>query len=499
MKRLLPALFLLLPASTGLLHAQTAATNEPAALTAARAAFLRQVMTDSQLLTEQYERALAKAEVEVAAAGDYEEARAIWQRREQLRSLYSGTVTSLATPLPLAQARMTGSAQYSGETLSGWRSSGSGAEWQNFRLAPGRYQLEFEASMSDAPVAGNISASSKFQPQTSATFEFHEVTLLSTAGDNRRTFEIAHSDDETTFTPVRAGPYTFTRSPLTLRFAASTGYPANVIRVRNLRLAPYSEDASTATDPALPSTTQLQQASTSFKATLEDVKKTTSDAYLAELKQLATTKPQLKDQIDVETRRVEKRRDPKPGLSGLRAIASSANENLDGFEDISDARLADAEPAAGDRFKIIHEGQTLDVRLLWVECAPLTESDPGVKRFAKHFHIENDDAVSIGRVSREFTAGYLRDKPLRLLIRPDRDKDGTVAALLFVPDVGLYQSVLVDHGLAAVAPPARDEKRTSTEKALIEALSKDEDRARKRQKPPGAWALTTETEGGKKQ
>lgn len=495
MKLLRPATLLLTLACTCLLHAQT----EPAALTAARAAFLRQVMTDSQLLTEQYERALAKAEAEIAATDDYEEARAIRQRREQLRSLYSGTASSLATPLPLAQARMTGSAQYSGETLSGWRSGGSGAEWQNFRLVPGRYQLEFEASMSDAPVAGNISASSKFQPQASASFEFHEVTLLSTAGDNRRTFEITRSEDETTFAPVRAGPYTFTRSPLTLRFAASTGYPANVIRVRNLRLVPYSEEASAAADPAPPATTALlQQAGASFKVALEDVQKIAVDAYLSALNQLAATKPALKDQIEAETRRVQKRSDPRKGFSGLRAIAASSSVTLDGFEDISDAYFADEQPDTGDRFRITHEGQTLDVRLLWIDCAPLAESDPGVKRFAKHFHIESDDAIAIGRVAREFTAGYLHDKPLRLLIRPDRDKDGTVAALLFVPDVGLYQSVLVDHGLAAVNAPPRDEKRTSTEKALIEALSKDEEAARSRKQPPGAWALATETEGGRK-
>lgn len=194
MKRRLPVMICMLQTCAGLL-AQTPA-QEPAALTSTRAAFLRQVMADSQLLTQQYERALAKVETEVAAAGDYEEARAIRQRREQLQALYAGTVSSLATPLPLTQARMMGSAQASGETLSGWRSNGSGAEWQNFRLMPGSYHLEFEANMSDAPVAGSIYASSKFQPQHSAMFAFDEVTLLGIAEDNHRTFEITRSTDE---------------------------------------------------------------------------------------------------------------------------------------------------------------------------------------------------------------------------------------------------------------------------------------------------------------
>jgi len=103
MSRHLPAWIAALHACACLgLHGQTppaAAPAEPEALVTLRTAFLRQVMADSQLLTEQYERALAKAEAEVAASGDYEEARAIRQRREQLKALYTGTASSLATPL----------------------------------------------------------------------------------------------------------------------------------------------------------------------------------------------------------------------------------------------------------------------------------------------------------------------------------------------------------------------------------------------------------------
>ena len=68
MKHSLPALIFALHACAAL-QAQTP-VQEPAALTTARAAFMRQVMADSQLLTQQYERALAKVEPEVAATGD---------------------------------------------------------------------------------------------------------------------------------------------------------------------------------------------------------------------------------------------------------------------------------------------------------------------------------------------------------------------------------------------------------------------------------------------
>lgn len=493
MKARLPAVIFLLHACTALL------AQEPAALTATRAAFMRQVMADSQLLTQQYERALAKVESEVAATGDYEEARAIRQRRQQLQALYAGTVSSLATPLPLTLARMMGSAQAAGETLGGWRSGGSGAEWQNFRLLPGSYHLEFEANMSDAPVAGSIYASSKFQPQQSALFEFDEVTLLGTATENRRTFEIARSTDETTFTTVRVGPLTFSRNPVTLRFTATDGYPANIIRIRNLRLVPVTEaaSASPAPIPKTGSATAMQQASMTLKEAIENAKKTATANYLDELNDLAVTKPELKGQVDAEIRRMKRLGEQKTGQSGINAITATSG-GFGGFEDISDARLADEEPASGERFKVVHEGRTLPVRLLWVDCAPVEEDDENaVKRFAKHFSIENEDVIAVGRTAREFTSSYLRDKPLRLLIRPDRDKDGTMAALLFLPNVGLYQNVLVNHGLAAVVIPARDQQRNAMERAFLSTLTTLENTARKRKPAPGAWALSAETQGGK--
>lgn len=505
MKLRLPAWIFALHACAAL-QAQTPApepvktpVHEPAALTATRTAFMRQVMADSQLLTQQYERALAKVETEVAAAGDYEEARAIRQRREQLQALFAGTVSSLATPMPLTQARMMGSAQASGETLGGWRSSGSGAEWLNFRLLPGGYHLEFEVNMSDAPVAGSIYASSKFQPQQKALFEFDEVTLLGIAAENHRTFEVTRSTDETTFTTVRVGPLTFTRNPVTLRFTAPDGYPANIIRIRNLRLVPVTDTAETKTATTLQtgSTTAMQQASATLKDAIATAREAAAAKYLDELNDLEVTKPELKGQIDAEIRRMKRLGDQKTGRTGVNAISTTGG-GFSGFEDISDARLSDDEPLSGERFKVVHEGRTLMVRLLWVDCAPVTEDkEAEVKRFAKYFSIEDDDVPALGRAAREFTASYLRDKPLRLLIRPDRDKDGTLAALLFLPNVGLYQNVLVNHGLAAVVAPAREQQRSAMERAFLATLGAIENTAKKRRPAPGAWALSANNQGGK--
>lgn len=470
---------------------------DPPALATTRAGFLRQVMTESQVLTEQYERALAKTESEVAATGDYEEARAMSQRRQQLRALYAGTASSLYTPMPLAQARLMGATQAAGEMLTNWRSASSGAEWQNFRLVPGAYHLEFEANMSDAPVAGSIYASSKFQPQQSAAFQFGEMTLLGGDSENRIHFEIARSPDETTFTPVRVGPLNLARTPLTLSLTCAAGYPANIIRIRNLRLVPVTEEAATTAAAASNGSSALQQTAAALKTALDAAKVATIATYKAELQKLATAKPALKDQVQAETRRLQRLADQKTGPSGIRAIATAAG-SLDGFEDISDAFLADEEPLSGERFKIIAEGQTLNVRLLWVNCAPTEEGDDRIKSLARYFNITEEDALAMGARARDFTSGYLRGKPLRLLVRPDRDKDGTVAALVFLPDVGLYQNVLVNMGLAAILPPPRDSKRNATEKALIATLHARENAARNTTPPPGAWGLSAAEAGGRK-
>jgi len=496
MRRSFTAILLVLQVLTCAKLTAQSVTPEPAALTSTRAAFLRQVMLDSQLLTEQYGRALARAEAEVSATGAYEEALSIRQRRERLEALYAGTVSSLSTPLALAQARMTGSAQASGETLSGWRSSGSGAEWLNFRLPPGKYHLEFEVNMSDAPVAGSIYASSKFQPQQTAIFEFNEVTLLGDSSQNRRTFEISRSPDETTYSTVRVGPLSFERNPVTLRFQNTTGYPANMIRVRNLRLVPVKEDEV----PPPPgsdadATTLLQTATYTLSAAIEKARREASGTYLASLEQLAKTKPTLMKQVEAETRRIQRFLEQKSGPTGVRGVGTAAS-SLNGFEDISDARLAEGEPAAGDRFTVVHDGTELPVRLLWVRCAPVDDAHPAVKQLARHFKIAEEDAVAIGRAAREFTSGYLRNKPLRLLVRADKDKDGTLPALLFLPEVGLYQNVLAEHGLAAVTAPTRDFKRNATEKAIIDTLIERESEAMKRNPPPGAWALQPDRPNG---
>lgn len=487
MRRLLP-LLLALPAS---LTAQTPA--DPAPLAAARAGFLREVLTVSQKLTGQYEAALARTEAELAAAGGYEEALLIRRRRDELKALYPATeaevALSLAVPLPVQQARLSGSVEVRGDVLTNWRTHGSAAEWSGVRLTPGRYYLELEASLSEIAAPPDALLPGRVRPQERAMFEFYELSLLPGAAESRRSFEITLSQDENTFTSVQIGPMQFTRSPVTLRLAAADGYPGNQIRLRALRLIPAVQEAPTVLAPTPSEGPSLEGLKKSLSEALAAAQKPLADAYLARLRELGRTDAALKEAAEAEERRVL-RLLGTTGQTGGALRLTSASSPLGAFDDLDGARYVAGDGDEGDRFEVEHEGRRLRVQLLWVLCAPVDAAADAAraKAFREHFRLDEQSTTTLGRLAQEFTAGYLEGKPLRLLVRPGRNKDGSVSALVFLPDVGLFQNVLVDQGLAAVVPPK--ERRGVSETGLLDSLLEREQAARRRQPAPGAWALS---------
>jgi endonuclease YncB( thermonuclease family) len=168
----------------------------------------------------------------------------------------------------------------------------------------------------------------------------------------------------------------------------------------------------------------------------------------------------------------------------------SQNGGVAGFENLDNARLVTADTVSGDHLVIEHEGQRLPIRLLWIRCAPMDEKDDFRKALSKYFGMDLDGTSALARTAREFSMGYLDGKPLRLLLRPGKDKDGSQAALLFLPDVGLYQNVLVQQGLAAVQTPAKEIRRGIVENSLISTLLELEESAKRLKN--GAWSLGTE-------
>lgn len=468
-----------------LLAASSIAAQEPADLVEARQALLTKALADSQKVTEQYVLALAARETALAAAGDYEQAKQFQQRRQQLAVIYEGAESTNAVPLGLAGTRMMGSAQASGESLGNFRSSGSGVEWSLFRLTPGKYRLEFEANMTDAPVAF---ASAKMQPQEKAVFEFGEVTGLSSATNNRVTMEITQSADETTFAKVQSGDMTFTRTPITLRLVAASGYPANIIRLRGLRLVPVTEAAPRAKVEPVDAKAALEAIRSTLTGELAEAQKAVVEAYRAELEQIDS---KGQNEAKAELKRLERlaeKKDEKPRFSPPRSLAD-ATGHLDGFDEVIEVILADGEPETGDRFNVLHEGRERKVRLLWVVCPPVKSDDKSLSSIATKFRIDTEDALAVGRAAQEFTAGYLRGKKLRLVARPMREGTDELEALVFLPDVGLFQNVLLDQGLAALFVPI-NKKSSVGENALLKSLFAREQAAKTRVPPSGAWALS---------
>ena len=488
--------------------AQTPPPAEPASLAALRASFLAQVITGSRQLNEQFNNALLKLEDELAASGDYEDAIQVQARRREVEATLAMTPSSAlnpGVPMPASAAKTSSTVTIESDALTGWRSGGSYAEWTLQKLTPGRYTVQLSYVLSDAaPLPnGEPSFSSRFSAVEVAKFKFFEVSLLGPASANVRMFELARTPDAVTYAAATAEPILISRSSITLRLEALQGYAANTIRIKDIRLVPVEEK------PAAPLVTSGSAAGTGEKD-VETLKQLFSkqfaaacapvtSEYLARLKTLAAQPSVASDQellgeIEIEQKRAagsalallgtgDRKRGGPPGAGGL-----------DGFEDISGARLV-ADPAnSAERLKIEHEGRQFWIKLAWVRCPPSSEDDQeALHTAAKHFNIDESDALAIGRVAREFTLGYLEERPLRLLLRGKKNpNDEAVPALVFLEDLGLFQTMLVDRGFATVSLPSGSDRKPMLETALMKMLTEHEQLAMKRSPAPGAWAFRSE-------
>lgn len=509
LRLIVSVLSLLSMAYASQLFAQNApqASPEMTAFIGLRSQFQRQIISQSQTLSEQYERALARHELERAQAGDYEGAAQIKSRRDQIQTLFQASGLSLtdplAIPLSVSSAKGTGIVTNADGSIAGWRSSSHFAEWSNIKITPGDYFLELDYLMLDAPI---VTTSGVIRAEPTALFEFFEVSLLAGAAENRRSFEISLGRDSTAYSSLRIGPINYTRSPLTLRLIASRSYPGNVMRMKNIRLVPATSPSPgndvgppTPNDPS--SAQELAALRAEFTSALAAAYEPIETAYTNQLQSFLRQQPQWKTWIEAEQRTIarqfnsQKAKSPSAALP--RPIATLGG--IAGSQDWPEVSFMPDEKNTGDRFLVQAEDQTFLIRLQWIRCAPpaanVEESDTSL--FSKHFAITDEDSALFGRAAKTFTAGYLEGKTFRLLTRSTPDSDGCFQALLFLPDVGLYQNVLIDQGLAAVVG------KTSTtggtlERALLRSLQEREQEAKSRDPQPGAWALSRGALAGKK-
>ena len=469
-----------------------------------RSQFHSQILSKSQVLTEQYERALARLESDFALAGEYEQARQIKQRREQLLAPYqrgsadTGASTSLSIPVPAAAAKGSGVVADEAGMLTGWRSSSHYAEWTGLKITPGDYFVDLEYLVLEAPLVTNTGMP---EPEDEVVLEIYEVSLLAGAAENRRSFALPLSRDKATFTNLRIGPVRYSRSPITLRITGTESYPGNIIRLRNLQLTPAASTpvqtvaATPSASPATAPTKTIASIRQTLAASLAEAYAPIRQTYLERLQQAVLAHPEWAPFATAETRLHAHRPGSEKKASSLltplglpKPLASLSG--IAGYEDLTGVSYISSPDNTGDRFRVRHGDQEMVIRLLWVQCAPAVPVGTAVAEtaFSRHFAIAPEDASLFGRAAQEFTSGYLEGRNFQLLAREKPDPDGVIPALLFLPDIGLFQHLLVDQGLAAVV--ARNPSGGTLERALLRSLLDREREASQRNPRPGAWSLS---------
>lgn len=462
---------------------------EPPALTQLRASFEQRARIASGALNDYYERALASLEATVATAGDYEQARMIKTRRDELLSITRALPIRPADsiPLPADAARLVGGVTTRTGALINWRTSACSADWVLPRLPPGNYHLQFSYTMTDRPPEpGATGAARIVESATEALFSLREVSLLSSAAKNTRTLKLTstRATPQTLMTDV---PLELTRPPVTLRLAVEATYPGNLITITEVALLPVAATASpvVAVGPPVTLSSEWQQFQKTMSQRLAEARKPAVNAYVATLRGMLPKEGQndeLAAKIEGEQRRA------------LRQVEAGqprtpAGMKLDSFEDLEGVTFVPDPANLGDRFKVEHQGRQFTVRLAWIACPPVDSSDRRrVKLVTERFGADELEVLNLGRNAQEFTALYLEGRPLRMLVRQSKKHEDEVMALVFLNDIGLFQSVLLDRGLAVMDAPA-SQTSGSMEQGLLKGMMEREDAARRHKNPPGGWAL----------
>lgn len=512
----LPALIsaVLLLAGTSLAQtppAKPATSSDPLELQQKRQQFLGRALTVSEVLSKQFANALASLAKEAGASGDYELALKAQMRREGLAKLYSSTLEdpSISNVLVMraADARTNGSVNYdrSKDVLTGWKTVGSVASWDVSRIVPGSYDVVLTYAVADS--GEPPSRPNPYLPPpdlaTGGDFEFYEDSSLSGADANRRMGSVSSTGGWTEFSTLTLPAVQLTRSGarFALKITRAKG-EGGVMNLKEIRLVPAKPAAVAA--PTLDANGQpVAQVDELTKLKQEHTERLrqklmpVSLEYTGKLSTLAAGlagNADVVEELQTEVRRVERLGDNPRSLLQLRERGRPAQTLADGLHEIRDVRYLPAAENTGDKFMVTSNGESYPVRLLWVSCpppAPGPESDEITA--SQYFGITPEDVVSIGIMARDFTAEYLKDKPLRLLTRGFKDEHGVLLASVHPEGLGDFAGILVDNGLAMVHQPVGKTRAARLyEESSLNALREREAAAKARHIPPGAWSRTRE-------
>ncbi len=473
--------------------------NEPSDLKQLRQQFTLRALTSTRMLADQYTKALSVLEDQASLSGDYETALATQQRRQKLAAWYAIVPADNTDAIILrpADAKITGSVAFNRKDgiLDSWRSTNSSASWDILKLTPGTYNVTMTygaANMWDGEFRPfGFGMPENAQP-AAGEVELSEVTGLSGAEAEKLTVQVRPTGGWTEYETTNIGDLKLVRTSarLTLKVSRLRG-TSGLMHLREIRLTP-SRAATVKVDNT--ASKEYAEEHQSHLERLTELGQPIVESYLARLQSISDDLAEKKDDDGVqsllsESKRAQqslhllgKEKIPEPGIANIRP---------DGFEEIQDARYVPDPTNTGDRFLVSTKNQIITVRLMTVSCpSPRAEDEDNHKRHSTYFGITMDDSFALGRQAQEFTDTYLKDKPLRLLTRWKRDKNGSILAIVQPGEVGNFSGILVDNGLAAISPPrAKLNEGKRMEEAMIASLKERETAAKAKALPPGAWSF----------
>lgn len=455
--------------------------SEPAALTELRTKFQAAADAETALLNDLYQRALSGVQANAALDGDYEQALTAKRRRQQLvaqtQAIRMGANGTLGTELALKDARLTGGLLLSANAISSWDSPLASAEWILNRVTQGRYEVQVSYRW---PLAAGT------QVVTPPQWVLREVSSLPGAAANVTRVTLAPTTLPQAGQVKGDSVLTITTAPFALRLSLAQGDDDLDFSLLSVRLVPVSEAISTPSDlVGADLSSEFAALLQAHKLELRAQREPVVEEYISKLTALGKENGTGRKVLDAEIRRARGTLEVNKAMPDTLASASGKA----GLTSLVDARYVNDPQNTGSRFKVEHEGQTFWVSLMWVAAAPPTPAmDVKAYRLARErFNMDELQAAALGQAAKEFTALYLSDRPLKLLAREEPGADGSLAALVFVEPVGLFQHVLVDHGLAVVEP-GHGGKLAALEAGILASLQQRESLARSASVPEGGWA-----------
>lgn len=469
--------------------------RDPRELRDLREQFTLRALSAGRLLAEQYANALANLESQAADSADYETALAAQERQQELAAHYSNRELDPEHVILLkpADAKTIGAVAFdkTENALTNWRTAGSSAVWDVFKITPGAYNVTLTCGVAE-------SAQGAPPVQTGGDIEFGEVTSLSGTDAPRLSLSLESTGGWTTFETFALGEIKLARTSARFAIKASrlrgTG---GLMHLREIRLTPMHPSAEPVkTDLAKTVLEKLKKAREDYQAKIKELEQPVLNAHLTKLNALGDEYTSKGDQDGAQSVVAEARRAQKSlDKSDKSARAPRYGIFTEGLEEVRDVTFIDDPTNTGDRFLVMARGEKISIKLMSVSCPSPDTTEASARDFhTRYFGITPEDCTLIGRQAQEFTATYLKDKSLKLLTRWQKDSSNSVLAVVQPEEVGDLAGILVDNGLAAILEPAsKSSSQHRVEENTRNALKQRESIAKSRPIPPGAWSLAADT------